>query len=85
MYMRVMMGVPNPSSQLIFRPNPSSQLLDFLQSQPIIREFWQIPKSKLILANPRSQLTGIGTPVHGRWNSAAEYKEKYSISMMMVY
>ncbi len=66
------MGVLNPSPQLIFSPNPSSQLLKFLQSQPIIREFWQIPKSQLILgkqsqsqlflrANPRSQLMGIRT------------------------
>ncbi len=29
-------GVPNPSSQLIFRTNPSSQLSIFLQSQSII-------------------------------------------------
>ena len=51
-------GVPDPSSQLIFRPNPSSQLLHFLQSQSIIREFGQIPKSQLILGK-QSQFPAI--------------------------
>ena len=44
-----MMG--GPQSELIFSQNPSSQLhvLEFLQPQPIILEFLQIPKSQLIL------------------------------------
>ncbi len=77
LYRRVMMGVPNPSSQLIFSQNPSSQLLEFLQSQLIIRKFRQIPKSQLIFGN-KSQFPAIfkgqsHVPVNGHQDPLIAY------------
>ncbi len=51
-------GYQIPVPSYFFVPNPNSQLLEFLQSQPNVREFWPIPNSQLIFGK-QSQFTAI--------------------------